>query len=149
MTFRDAVLRLLPFGDWNDVTDLADAITKLHDETMVAAENEHIEKLEREVAGLRHAQDTAVETAVKPWREALIGCAMNDRTPLYEYPGNCRTKKQVEECRDQCGYLPRRGSRWQTPEEIARDMLGADFDKMITAECHTRALLSADKAGEK
>ena len=121
--FRDAVLDVLRKWDGGHSGDLADAIAKLHDD--------------------------AVGEAVKPWREALIGCAMNDRTPLYEYPGNCRTKKQVEECRDQCGYLPRRGSRWQTPEEIARDMLGADFDKMITAECHTRALLAADKPGKE
>ena len=117
-TFRDRVLDKLHEAtprNWSDI-EIADAITKLHDD------------------------------AVAEWRKALIRCAVNDRTPLYEYPGNCSTKTQIDKCRDQCGHLPKQGSRWQTPEEIARTMIGSDFDEMITTECHARALLQEDAA---
>ena len=60
-------------------------------------------------------------------KDLLFDLWLTDKTPIYEYSGNCRTQRQVmRECENRLGQTPERpGRKWWTPRErIEREYPG-------------------------
>ena len=71
----------------------------------------------------------------KAVKELLYDLWRTDKTPVYEYPGNCRTQRQIErECENRMGAVPARpGQKWWTPRErIEREYPGG-LDALLAA----------------